>query len=220
MSYKVKRATGAVKLDDNWDDGQWKEADVIEIAKHMGQKPEHFPKSQAKVLYDDDNLYVFFRVEDQYVRAVAEKTHDMVCGDSCVEFFFTPREKELQDEYFNIEVNCGGTILMDYGDNGRKGRKPLDVEDCRMIEMYHSMPKIVEPEISEPKTWFIQYRLPVALLEKYTSVEKPRPGAAWKANFYKCGDNTSHPHWLTWALVDLPAPDFHQPAYFAPIEFE
>ena len=22
---------------------------------------------------------------------------------------------------------------------------------------------------------------------------------AWRANFYKCGDDTSHPHWAAWS---------------------
>jgi hypothetical protein len=32
-----------------------------------------------------------------------------VWTDSCVEFFFTPGP-DLDDGYFNIEANCGGTL--------------------------------------------------------------------------------------------------------------
>ena len=103
ISYTVRRATQEVKLPGKWDEGQWKDADVIEIANYLGQKPDHFPKSQAKILYDDDNLYVFFKVEDQYVRAVAEQTHGKVWEDSCVEFFFTPGT-DISQGYINIEI--------------------------------------------------------------------------------------------------------------------
>jgi hypothetical protein len=51
-------------------------------------------------------------------------------------------------------------------------------------------------------------------------VEKPGPGVTWRANFYKCADKTSHPHWLTWAHVNYPKPKFHLPEYFGRIEFE
>lgn len=34
------------------------------------------------------------------------------------------------------------------------------------------------------------------------------------------GDNTSHPHWLTWAPVPSPRPDFHTPRSFGTLEFE
>jgi hypothetical protein len=220
MSYTVRRANQAVKLGSEWDVGQWKRANVLEIAKHMGDKPEHFPRTQAKVLYDDENLYVFFRVEDQYVRAVTEQINGSVCRDSCVEFFFTPGQTQLQDEYFNIEINCGGTILMHYGDGDMSNRKPLDAADCQMIEIYHSLPKIIEQEITKPTVWFVQYKLPIALLEKHSSIDKPQSGVVWKANFYKCADLTSHPHWLTWSFVDNPTPNFHLPQHFGLLNFE
>ncbi len=62
--------------------------------------------------------------------------------------------------------------------------------------------------------------LPVEILKKYASVEKPAPGVTWKANFYKCADKTSYPHWLTWNPVDHPSPNFHLPQYFGAIVFE
>ena len=40
------------------------------------------------------------------------------------------------------------------------------------------------------------------------------------ANFYKCADLTSTPHFLSWAPIDTPEPDFHRPEFFAPITLE
>ncbi len=82
------------------------------------------------------------------------------------------------------------------------------------------MPRIVDPEIEAPVTWTVAYRIPLALLEKYCRVISPAPEAAWRVNFYKCGDNTSHPHWLTWAPVDYPKPNFHRPQSFGTLQFQ
>ena len=71
MRYIVSKTTGPVELGIQWNSGQWGKAKVLELKNHMGQRPEHFPKTLAKLLYDDENLYIFFRVEDQYVRAIA-----------------------------------------------------------------------------------------------------------------------------------------------------
>jgi hypothetical protein len=218
MKYKVERLSGSLTIDGDWDKAIWRDVEPLDINQYMGDKPKHFPKAEAKVLYDDDNVYVIFRVEDRYVRAIATEYHGRVWEDSCVEFFFRPGSDDSLG-YFNLETNCGGTQLMNYSRVPRKDFDPVDVELMKQIEVAHSMPKVVEPEITEPVTWTIEYRLPVSILEQYRSIEKPAPGATWRANFYKCGDKTSHPHWLTWSVIDLPKPDFHQPSFFGTLEF-
>ena len=69
-------------------------------------------------------------------------------------------------------------------------------------------------------TWTVAYALPVSLLRDYGPVLTPSPGAAWRGNFYKCADNTSHPHWLTWSPIDHPRPNFHLPHTFGRLVFQ
>ena len=33
-------------------------------------------------------------------------------------------------------------------------------------------------------------------------------------NFYKCGDATLLPHYLSWSQIDTEQPDFHRPEFF------
>ncbi len=219
MSYEVKRARASFKLEDNWGQGQWAKTDKLELANFMGRRPEHFPDTQVKLLYDDDCIYVFFRVRDQYVRAVAETYHDSVCQDSCVEFFFTCAQ-DITQGYFNLEANCGGTVLFHHQTARGKNQQQVAIKDCQRIKIISSLPKQIDPEIAEPTVWTVKYALALDILTKYARVERPSPGVAWKANFYKCADKTSHPHWLTWNPVDRPSPDFHVPQYFGTIRFE
>ncbi|MFA5865806.1 MAG: carbohydrate-binding family 9-like protein [Phycisphaerae bacterium] len=219
MKYRVHKLAQPMKLDGDWEKAAWKNCPTLELKNFMGTKPAHQPRTQAKALYDDRNIYVTFRVEDRYVRAVAQKHQDSVCRDSCVEFFFTPGD-DISVGYFNLEMNCGGTMLLYYI------KKPLNEDpkgfvqvDCEPIEVFHSLPKIVEPEIVEPTTWVVEYRIPLDLLEKHCPVVKPRSGVLWRGNFYKCADSTSHPHWLTWSVVDNPKPSFHLPKFFGELEF-
>ncbi len=219
MRYRVKRAGGVVELNNEWDGGQWKRANVLELANYMGDRPAHFPKTQAKLLYDDNNLYVFFKVNDQYVRAVADQTHGKVWEDSCVEFFFMP-DIALEDVYFNLETNCGGTMFFRYNDKQNKTEKYVESADCQKVEIRHSLPKIIADEITEPTTWTLSYKLPFEVISKYGKMTHPRSGAIWRANFYKIANMTSHRHWLTWSFIDHPTPKFHLPQYFGVLEFE
>ena len=219
MVYKVKKALKSFDLKSGWNNGQWAQAEVLELKNYMGSKPEHFPKTQVKLLYDANNIYIFFRVEDQYVRAAAQKLHDPVCKDSCVEFFFTPGE-DISKGYFNVEINCGGTLLMYHQIARRENAIQIAEQDCQRIKIYTSMPKKVEPEIKEPTIWTVQYSLPFEILGKYAKVIAPAANIKWRANFYKCADATSHPHWLTWSKVNRPSPDFHVPECFGVLSFE
>lgn len=219
LTYKVHKLSAPIKVDGNWDKPQWKEIEPILISKHMGKTPEHRPKVEAKLAYDDQAIYVIYRVEDQYVRAVAQNYQDSVCRDSCAEFFFTPG-MNLGLTYFNVEINCGGTMLLHYHPADGK-TVPVESSDCDTVQIAHSLPKIVDPEITAPTTWTLEYRMPFDLIQKYCpAATKPAPGAAWRANLYKCADATSHPHWLTWSYVDFPKPKFHMPEFFGSLLFE
>lgn len=220
MVYNVKRVTTPIPIDANWDKPAWQNVAPLELTYYMGDKPEHMPTTQARVAYDDEAIYVIFRVEDRYVRAVATKHQDPVCRDSCVEFFFTPGP-DVSKGYFNLEMNCGGIMLMHFQIVPREREASMTPEDFEQIEVAHSMPRQVEPEITAPTVWTVEYRLPLAILAPYfPDLVRPAPGVTWRANFYKCGDETSKPHWLTWSYVDRPQPDFHVPESFGTLRFE
>lgn len=221
MTYQVKRAQAAIAFDGSWDGDFWKEVTPLELKQFMGERPEHFPRTQAKLLYDDSAVYVIFRVDDRFVRAVAQKHQDAVYKDSCVEFFFTPHT-DIAQGYFNLEMNCGGTMLLHYQRVPRQDAVLLSGADLEQIEVAHSLPKIVDPEISDPTQWTVAYRLPVAIFSKYfpAPLQQPAPGVTWRANLYKCADDTSHPHWLTWSPVVFEQPDFHRPQSFGVLAFQ
>ena len=39
------------------------------------------------------------------------------------------------------------------------------------------------------------------------------------ANFYKCGDKTSIPHYVSWNKIETENPDFHRPEFFGELYF-
>jgi len=172
------------------------------------------------MLYDAAWVYAIFRVEDRFVRCVETDFNGPVCRDSCTEFFVAPLPGK---GYFNFEVNCGGTILCYHVEDptptptGFRKCTPLTSEEGAQVRVYHSLPAVVEPEITEPVTWLNEIHIPLALLEGCVGPLGDPAGQVWRGNLYKCGDQTSHPHWGTWAPVE--GASFHQPQYFAPLAF-
>jgi hypothetical protein len=219
LSYRVAKLSQPPAIDADWNKSPWKDIQAGSIRNYMGEKPAHRPNTQFKMAYDDAAVYVIFRVEDKYVRSVMTEPQSMVCTDSCVEFFFTPGT-DASKEYFNLELNAGGALYFQHQTAPGENAMKLPENDYRRIEIAHSLPRIVEPEIRHSVVWTVEYRLPIDMLTKYSPAAKPSPGVVWRANFYKCADHTSHPHWLTWSYVDFPTPNFHLPEFFGFLNFQ
>jgi len=221
LTYKVERLKQKLPIDGNWDKKQWKGVKSVRMTNYMGKVPAFEPEAEAKMLYDDENVYVIFRVKDRYVRSEVLEYNGNVSGDACVEFFFAP-DMELPLHYFNLEINAGGTPLLFYVTKPWTDFTKLDSVDIKKIEIAHSLPRVVSPEITEPVTWTIEYRIPLSMLEKFSKVSRPKPGTVWKANFYKTASKSknSNPHWITWSPVEYPRPNFHLPQFFGTLEFE
>lgn len=216
--YQVDRLKEEITIDGDWEKSVWENVEALEITRYMGNKPQFLPATFAKLLYDEENIYGIFLVKDKFVHCLVQETNGHVSGDPCVEFFFSPDESKPLF-YFNLEINCGGVPLMQYVTVPRKEYQFLDENDIGKVEIAHSLPRKVFPEIEDDIIWTIEFKLPLAILKQYAEISQPRPGVKWNANFYKTASTTSNPHYLTWSLVDNPKPDFHLPQFFGILEF-
>lgn len=218
-AYNVVMARKPVKIDADWDKAVWKKVKPATISNYMGAIPEFKPEAEVKMMYDKENIYLIFRVKDRYVRCITNTINGPVWQDSAVEFFFSP-DTTLPLLYFNLETNCGGTALLHYNVIPRRESKRLTEDEIKQIEIAHSLPEIIDPEIKEPLTWTLEYKIPLSLLEKYSKVTRPAKGVEWRANFYKIAENSSNPHYITWSEIDNPKPNFHLPKFFGKLIFK
>ena len=218
-SYEVARLDQPFAIDGEWDKPAWQTVPSVRITHYMGEKPDFKPEVDVKMQYDTANLYVIFRVRDRFVRVLTQEINGPVWEDACVEFFFAP-DTAHPTRYFNLEINAGGTPLMQYSTVARQEVTPLPPEAIRTVEIAHSLPERINPEINDSVTWTLEYRLPLAALQRYAEVTLPEPGVVWRVNFYKIAENNSNPHYLTWAPVDLPEPNFHAPEFFGELRFQ
>lgn len=219
--YIVSRVSESIDLNHSWTDSPWAGAPVLPIDQFRPESSDHRPRTEVKLLYDLERLYLFYRVEDCFVKATRTEFQSSVCKDSCVEFFVRPRADQ---GYFNFEVNAIGTLLTSYledwtrtGDSFAK-REKLDAESANKVTIQASLSDPIETEIQEPLTWTIQLSIEFSLFEEFLGPLGDPQGQEWTANFYKCGDETSHPHWTAWQSVGGKL-NFHQPEYFGPIRF-
>jgi hypothetical protein len=205
----------------DWDAAAWQGVAPVEVSNFLKESSDHRPRTQAKLVYADDGLHGIFKVEDRYVRSVRTNYFDEVWKDSAVEFFFQPRENS---GYFNLECNCGGAFLISYitnterTENGFKEWTKVPWSWGQKIQVSSSLPRVNDPEATNPVTWFLRFFVPFELIEHYAGAVRPLGGQVWRGNFYKCAEDLSHPHWAAWSPVD--EFNFHLPRCFGMLRFE
>ncbi len=218
--YKVSAITTRIELQKQWDGNLWHSIPTLQIAAFRPESSAHRPHTEVKVLRTPIAIHVFFCIADHFVRCVHSGFQQPVYQDSCVEFFVQPKPGS---GYFNFEFNCGGAMLASYiidhtrTSKGFRNFSYLTDQQCRQIAVYHSLPVHIEPERNKSITWFIEFCVPFQLLAEFIGPLGELDGQIWRANFYKCGDATSHPHWAAWSPVDKL--NFHLPRCFGKLFF-
>jgi hypothetical protein len=219
--YTIYPAEGPSPLDADWQSPLWQRAQEAPVDRFHPASSMHRPRTRAGLLYDRANLYLRFRVDDRYVLSTTTKYQGPVSRDSCVEFFVEPRRS---GGYFNFEINCGGTLLLYFVEDPRRTAKGfarytrVAPEHGRRVLIRHSMPSVVFPEEPGPIVWQIACQIPLGVLEAYVGPLGPLPGQQWRGNFFKCADESSRPHWASWAPIGEEL-NFHQPGRFAKLRF-
>lgn len=220
--YTIHKVESLPGVRAGWDAPEWAAAETVTIGRFHARGSDHRPRTQVRVLHDGNAIAVMFHVEDRYVVAKYTEYLSPTHLDSCVEFFVKPAGAP---GYFNFEFNAIGTLLLWYvekprGPDGqfqKYAEVPADI--AKRIEVHTSLNSPIETEIAEPVTWTVSYRVPRAVLERFTGPLGDWHGQTWTGNFYKCADASSHPHWGYWADVGEKL-DFHQPERFGRLRFE
>ncbi|HEY3863007.1 MAG TPA: carbohydrate-binding family 9-like protein [Verrucomicrobiae bacterium] len=219
-TYSVAWAATLPRLEANWDDPAWQAAETAGLANFRPEGSDHRPAASLRLLHDGQALRGIYLVRDRYVRSIRTNYFDEVWNDSCVEIFLQPRP---ESGYFNLEMNAGGAHLCNYIEDpervpgGFKKSTRLPPEIGLRIKVRSSLPKIVDPEIAEPVEWQLNFFAPLDVFEHYCGPLGGLRGQRWRGNFYKCGDEGSHPHWGSWAPVDVF--NFHLPRCFGTLCF-
>ena len=203
-----------------WHEPPWDAIPSLSVATFRPEGSDHTPRTQAKISHTSDGLWGLFQVEDKYVKCTHTKSQGDVYKDSCVEFFVQPGKT---GGYFNFEFNCGGAMLASHITNptrtpdGFLSFTRLNKAQCEQVQVFHSMPARVNPELKGETLWYLGFFIPFALLEDFSGPVVRKHGESWYGNFYKCADESSHPHWGAWAPVD--ALNFHLPHCFGTLTF-
>lgn len=219
--YPLRHAPTPPSTTDAWDAPSRSSAEILNIGHFRPESTDHRPRTSLKLQWDDTSLHGIFRVEDRYVRAVQTQFNGPVCTDSCVELFIEPAGGT---GYCNFEFNCCGVGLASHiadptrTPKGFRAWRAWTPQEAALLQIQPSLSGPITEEIVDDCVWTLAFRIPFAPLLASTGAPAPHCGTVWRANAYKCGDRTSHPHWGSWRPVDVL--NFHLPQCFGEMRFE
>ncbi len=211
--YDIQRCFRPPSLSLAWEVGAWEGAQHVELNDARPASSSHLPRTLAKAVYDDTAIHVAFIVEDRHMHVANETPNSPVYKDSCVEFFFAP---STATGYFNFEFNCAGVALMRHN-RSREDYDWLTPDEFSSVSIFTDGPRKIQ-DTPDPITWRLSASIPWALIRNYYKDFKPRSGTLSRANFYKCCDECSKPHWMSWSSVGESL-SFHQPKRFGEVTF-
>lgn len=178
--------------------------------------PEQYPyapKVSFRIFHTGDLLWLRFDVEERYTAARVTEDNGQVWTDSCVEFFL-----ELDDRgYYNFETTCIGRMLLGF----RKTHADAVHADARVLASVRRITTLPAEPFAEREgdnRWSVTLAIPPQALFRHDL--KTWNGLEARMNLYKCGDNLSHPHFLSWRPIATEKPDFHRPEFFERVKFQ
>ena len=172
--------------------------------------PEAFPYAPlcaGRIARTRDALVVDFRVSGLDLRVQNTEDNGRQWEDSCVEVFLQdPKGKT----YYNFEINALGKVLACRGED-RHNRVARPAEEMKQILRFgQSVIPGPTGDLQGLQTWRVGVVIPFRLI----GVDPENLPHSLRANFYKCGDKTAHPHYVSWCPIDTEKPDFHRPEFF------
>lgn len=169
------------------------------------QSYPYCPLVSVRLAYWEGGLLLNYFVRGLDLRTLSLGDGHYVHTDSCVEFFM---QRERGESYINFEFNAAGVCYACHHKTIKEST-PLSPNEYASIKRTatHLDKKLDEAGMH---SWEVSVEIP------WTTMGYPEdvvPERLW-GNFYKCGDDTAHPHFLSWAPIEEPAPAFHRPQFF------
>ena len=204
-SYDCQYAVPALTLDGRLDDAAWAAApwteDFIDIVGDSKPRPRY--RTRAKMLWDDQYLYIAAEMEEPDLWAVYTKRDEIVFHQHDFEVFIDPNADSR--EYYELEVNVLGTIFDLYLHRAYRDGGPAEHGwDSAGLVTAITVDGSINDHTNEDQGWKLEWAIPWVDLQppaahRATAADTarggkpPQPGQEWRINFSR----------VEWGLVKV-----------------
>jgi poly(3-hydroxybutyrate) depolymerase len=231
QSYLCRHIATPIVVDGKPDDAAWVDApwtaDFVDIQGVAGPKPRFH--TRAKMLWDDDYLYVAAEMEEPHVWATLTQHDSVIFQDPDFEVFIDPVGDT--HNYYEFELNALNTtwnLMLDkpYMDQGR----PKNVRDIPGIKTAVHVDGTLNNPADIDRGWSVEIALPWKVLAEHARHPgPPTEGEQWRIDLsrvewqitteggvYKKVPDAPADNW-TWSPPGLV--DMHRPEMWGVLQF-
>jgi hypothetical protein len=213
--YDIFRTPSPITVDGQLDEAAWRQAPPAGDFHFNWWKEGPKEQTVARLLWDDENLYVSYFCYDKNISASVTKRHGNVSSDDCVEVFLSPNPDKVRN-YYGFEINVIGTMLNFVRADWHKGPFFWEPEGVRHRTSYHGLP--AKKESPEDDHWILELAIPFRNFARDAAGTPPRDGDVWRLNLNRAGGLTNR-QYSTWSPVATPRTGFHVPEAFGWVRF-
>ena len=224
--YEIRRARTAPVIDGKLDDPAWRAAPRIDRFHFNWWTSGKKEKTEVRLLWDDENLYVGFRCHDRHISASVTERHGPVSRDDCVEVFISPNpgpphraatgDAKKRPNYYGFEMNVIGTMLNFIRADWWTAGRTWEPDGVQLRTSHHGQP--LKEDAPTDKEWVLEIAIPFRNFTRDAAHTPPMDGDVWRLNLNRAGGKTN-PQYSTWSPVRTPKPNFHMPESFGYVRF-
>jgi putative heme-binding domain-containing protein len=214
-TYDIYRAASPINIDAKLDERDWQQAPSVGDFDFPWFKEGAKEQTVAKLLWDDENLYVSWYAHDRHISASVTQRHGPVSKDDCVEIFLSPNPEKVKN-YYTFEINAIGTMLNRARTDWWSGPPTWEPEGVRYRATYHGLPK--KEESPQDDHWIVEAAIPLKNFARDAAHTPPRNGDRWRLNLQRLGGLTNSQA-STWAPLPEGVRSFHTPEAFGYVRF-
>jgi hypothetical protein len=206
--YTILRAGAPLRIDGKLDEAAWVAAPAVGDFVFTWWKQGKKEQTQAKLLWDDEYLYVGAICDDAHITARHTERDGKIAEDDCFEVMLAP-DPDRADVYFNIEFNVLGGILDNFRPDGpTKPRAPKwDAEGVKIAGTYVGT---LNDDRDVDQSWQVEVAIPWRNFAAVAKATPPPPGTVMHLNLNRHGGKTNF-QYSQWSPAATPKPSFHTP---------
>ena len=210
-AYTVLRSAGPITVDGMLGEPSWSAAATVGDFQFPWWTAGEKEQTEARLLWDDANLYVSFVAHDRHISAVHKQRDDPVSRDDCVEVFIAPDTADVR-KYYNFEFNVLGTILDRYQRSEPTGAFTADLSVAMRVD------GTLNDEGDEDRLFVAEIAIPFSSFADAAPSLPPEAGDTWRLNLYRIGGKVN-PQFSVWSDTRTEQPKYHVPERFGVVHF-